>query len=470
MKSSNFLFTLFFFSLLTACSESSTEEKYLSISPAILTFSADGGTQTFKISSNTSWTVTAPDSSNFTIVPNSGNGDKNINVTIPSKIIVQEEQTKIMIKTAEGKIENLTIQQKGILLTGGTLQITNHSDFVYFNGKEGDTDSLRILCNIPWKVYGPEWIQAWNGNRWINLSPDRAIIEGGAIIKDGENTVVLYLRTNTSNNQESGLYDYIRVVPAYDNSANPVELGVVQLGKHHAVPNNVVTLANDIAWNYKCGSAVEKIYYCFADHEIKDGAIPWDSSIYSLPNDVTGYNGLNENTVYYIYTLGADGNNDTYEFYTRPYITGSSQNQPVAKIQNVSYTNSTWNWSVIKNEYCYLYSLWACVNSNYFEITDGMLALILNSKLHSNEMINDEANYYHISDVNQEYYFTTPYHIQIITWGVPANYNRLGSVIDRYRTDLHFATRSFSQDVIPSQPHSVSINKDELKKAYVRIK
>ena len=136
-----YLATFFAAFILIACSESKADDSYLNVDPGTLTFSAEGGTGNFTIKSNTNWSISM-DNSNIQVSPTNGTGDQTVQVTVPASKDIQQKETKLMIKTNNGAvIRNLNVIQEGYLLTGGTLKVTNHSNYLMMNGAKEDLDS-----------------------------------------------------------------------------------------------------------------------------------------------------------------------------------------------------------------------------------------------------------------------------------------------------------------------------------------
>ena len=233
--------------VLSACEEKETLVE-LNVTPSVVDIEVTGGTGTFEITSNTAWTVSCNDSK-IEITPTRGAGDHSVNVTLPASNSMEQHEYKVLVKTDDGKIQkNVTIKQDGRFIDGDiTLQVTNYADVVLFGGKGHTLDSLRVLSNVPWQVKGPDWLEAWNGERWVTLSQDRATIqEGETTGQDAEGTKIIYLRTVADNDSETDLFDNITITPTYDDADVKVERIAYQLGKYSIQPNIAVALADGI--------------------------------------------------------------------------------------------------------------------------------------------------------------------------------------------------------------------------------
>ena len=470
MKHVSYLCILFFFSvLLISCSEKSSDEtSYLTVTPETISFPASGGSESFKISCNTSWSITIPEGSSIWITTTNGTGDRELQISLPATKNVKETELRLLIKSADNRVANLVVKQEGMLLTGGTLDVTNHMN-VLFGGNAHDMDSVQILCNIPWKVYGPEWLEASiDGKKWTTLSSTRAMIEGGSFISEENVTELLLLRTKSTNTEEDNYQGTLKLAPAYDNTADIVELGTAQLGRHYAAANSLTVLANELVCDFKCGLDVTKIYFHISDHMIntQTEAIEWDG--YTLPNYINSWDELEEDHIYYLYVLGKDAANGYYNMTYNGYQTLSSKNQAIASIQNVNYDGSKWTWATKMNSNCVLYAMWKTYNEDYFDYTDGMLAWFLSYMMHNHGYEGEDKEYcMYTADIT--YSWKLDYHMQLVTWGAGGNGNHLAGVIDRYRSIDHYQApnRAASRHI-----HAVSAPRDidAFKKAFVRIK
>lgn len=456
-----------------SCSEKSSSDTYLNIEPNTLTFTAEGGNANFSISSNTDWSITT-DNENIQISPRSGKGDQNIQVNVPSSTDIQQKEIRLMIKTNDGSVvRNLTIIQEGYLLTGGTLKVTNHSNYLIFNGVANDIDSLVILSNGPWELRGPEWIEAYNGNRWLALSPTRAVISGNAMIESSEaRSTTILIRTASANDQELELNDLLTVSQPYSGDMK-VEITVVQLGKHAVASNMYVPLATGIATDWKCGSSVKKILSRLFEYELSETELETelnadniDSWLVSAPEEIVSWSDLQENTSYWLYTLGLDSDGLYHFTYHIQVSTASSENQAIASFKNVNYDGTKWYFEIDMNEYCKGFFLWKMMNPDTFYFSDEIIAWFFSYRMHDNELTKEHPMYRTFEHGE----ITTDNHIQLITWGVGQDGVRMSGVISRYRSIDYYETRGLGHN--EDAPRSMSVPKDILfsEKSFIKIK
>ncbi len=470
-KSVYTLLLIFSICFLFACSENgTTEDIYLTVSPSVVTIPSEGGSGEFIVSSNTSWTITT-DRPDIWISPISGTGDREVKVSIGRSQSAKQTEERLVIKSKDGSIvRNVSIQQEGILISGAILAVTNHGNILPFSGNVGDIDSLMILSNIPWQIKGPEWIEAYNGNRWVALSPNRATVQGGADAGEGNSTTKLLLRTAKQNQEEESLEDKIILSPTYDDLDMQSEIKVMQLGKHFVAPNNTIILASEIATDWKCGSDVECFVYLLSDHLLSDDEMSTEaisSWSYSLPDYVNGWSDLKEETMYYIYAFGIDKDNKYVASTITGFSTQTSKDQPLAAIKDVSLSNSIWSWNIVKNNFCNGYTLWKTTNTDWFNYSTGILAWFLNDMMHDETQMSDFK--YYSSDIKDSW--ETPYHILLLTWGWGTNTNKTSNILDRYCSKDYYEseTRSFDKSST-IKSHAVKKDVFAFRNNIVRIK
>ena len=93
---------------IVACEQEKTAT--LSLDQTALEFSAEGGSKTVKVKTNTDWTLTTDGADWYTVSPTEGSGDTDVTITLG-------EYTDVSVRTAqikfevEGHVENLAILQ-----------------------------------------------------------------------------------------------------------------------------------------------------------------------------------------------------------------------------------------------------------------------------------------------------------------------------------------------------------------------
>lgn len=451
--------------LAIGCSEDSVKAPELEVTPTTLEFPSEGGMTSFEIKSNTNWTITW-DNPDMVVSPKSGSYNKTITVSLPASSSIEELQYLIAVKPEGGVATNVRVKQAGRFISGDvTLKVNNYAGVISFGGNRQDLDSLRIMSNVPWLLYGPEWIEAWDGNRWVPLSQTNAVIKGNRTTeKDAEGTMIQRLRTKASNTGEDYKMADLVLKPAYSGTDVQVTLTALQLGRHMAVPNYIAALSDGIATDWEYGIDVKSILAYLSDEEL-DANDPGDFGE-ADPDGIAYWDSLEENTTYYLYCYGM-GSDFTSMV---PVQTGSSMNQPLAEIQNVNldFDKNEWTWQVKMNKYCSGYRMWSF--SELFDYPDIVLAWFLGLYTQDESMLSEFPLY--TTDKSFNWIMDSPQHIQVVTWAGGKGSNRYASVIDRYNstTDERYIEAPRRAANVKTSLGSITINRDDLRKSIIRIK
>ena len=162
----------------------------LEVSKNNLSFKATGGSDSFKISSNTSWTVSS-DQSWCTVNTTSGSNDGTINVTVTENKGTTARSATITVKY-ENKSVTITVSQEA-----DNVQLTVSPTSISFTENAG-SESISISSNTDWTVSSN---QSWctvspasgnsNGTVTISVSANDSTSERSATvtIKDASGSV-----------------------------------------------------------------------------------------------------------------------------------------------------------------------------------------------------------------------------------------------------------------------------------------
>ncbi len=440
MKKNQLFLVLIIGLICAACKESSNSDEVttLTVEPSSLTFSADGGSSDLTINSNTSWTITSS-KEDIMVSPLSGSGNKTVKVTVPPRNIFEQISSRVVVKSLDGKvIRNIDIIQEGILVTGGVLEISNHQGVIALYGEAQSVDSLIIRSNAPWELKGPEWIEVYDGNRWIALSQSRAMISGNATLtnEDDRGGYTLYIRTAKDNNSEENREGMLILSQPYSGNLT-CELTVIQLGYHRIFASNFVSLADGMATKFKCGPSVKSFSWYVTKENLtnEDFTEEFVSTWISGTNDphmVYYWYGLDEDTTYNIYFWVETGKSKFWN--SLWFKTGSSQNQAIAAIKNVYHDGSMWRWQIFPNELCKLFILAASDDPNLFNEPDVYIAWLIANGFPSITWRPTGTEY-------ADYWWERNQQIQIITWGGGQDGINKADVITRYITSDSNITR-----------------------------
>lgn len=372
--------------VLSAC-ETDTDS-LLTTSTTQMTFAPDGGSQVLNVESNTDWSVST-NADWIDVYPMSGNKNQSVTIKVSTTDNLLENKTTIVVRTMDGKkIVNIGVNVLGSLVkTGKYLDIRNHKTRIYLGGDEGIIDSLHVRSNMEWDIRGPEWIEAWDGDRWRPLSKDRGVIRG-------EGIKYVYIRTARDNTNEDDLEDVI-TVSEYLSGNYAYEINVSQIGSLTARPNIVATLCNGLAFDWVCGCKVDKIYFKMSKSELENN---WSHSAsednvrrefeLTSADYINSVDGMSAGTTVYLSTRCEDVNGimaHGYNSYT--LTTPQSNNLALAPITDAFIETSGLQKGKLKvvtypNEYTSKYREYATTQSNSaFDYNDPILYYIYIKKL-----------------------------------------------------------------------------------------
>ena len=149
-----------------------TAEPKVSLETNKLEFSSGSGSQTFKITSNTSWTVSS-DQAWCSVSPTSGSGDGSVTVKVDENASTAERTATFTVKSEAGD-KTVKVTQRGINPTL-SLNIDN-MEFAAGNGSKIFT----ISANTSWAVS--------SNKNWCSVSPTSGSGDGSVTVSVDENT------------------------------------------------------------------------------------------------------------------------------------------------------------------------------------------------------------------------------------------------------------------------------------------
>lgn len=450
-----------------SCSEKSSNDTVnLTVEPSSLTFSSDGGTANLTITSNTDWSITTS-SEEIKAVPSSGSGNKIVQVNVPQRKIIEQRNDKLVIKSSDGSvIHNIDIIQEGYITSGEELRVSNQGNYMAFSGKAQSLDSLKIISSAPWELRGPEWIEAYNGSRWVSLSSSRAMITGNAtLLGSNEGTTIVYIRT--ANNNQSAEDQVGELILSQQYSGNlKYNINIIQLGVYRVAPNLMSLLSDGMATNWKFGNEVESFYWTVTTkaHSAVDPTEDKNSEWVPTSSDehlVSWWTGLEENTTYNI-NICTQSRQRHWYYDSYYFKTGSSKNQALAFIENVYNDGTMWRWQVRPNERCKLFAIIGWDDPDLFYVPDVYLSWLIQSMGFPLSRLQEGNTYNSYSWKNNN-------PIQLVSWGVGKEMESTGthisSVITRYRTIDHSSVRSQYKDGSSTVVGSTTVDNESIKKS-----
>lgn len=374
--------------LAQGCSSSDEEqESYLIVNETELEFEFGGGSKSFSIESNAAWTI-VPSDDWISVTPSRGNGNQQVMVSVADQLNPVQVKGTLTIRTDDGvKVVNLSIQLNGVFANypnenEKVLRTTNISNFLFFAGKAHEEDSLVVASNIIWEIKGPEWIEAWDGERWRPLSK-----EVGAVYGMGAKTVPI--RTAARYDGEDLQSGEISLSERITGNCT-YKILAYQTGKYGVLPNKVVALSDGIGMNWKFGDGVKKVYFYVTDKTINyslltssDVKSEWRTAI---PGSGVAWSGLKENTTYTIAMTSEESlNTGVPKFFLYSAKTPSATNQPLALADNIFLIDNMWYANITMNEYVNSYVVLADKEDGYWvTFSNPLIALYIETLILNN--------------------------------------------------------------------------------------
>lgn len=152
----------------------------LTLSVNSIDFTSGGGNKTFKISSNTSWTVLC-DQTWCNISPTSGSGDGSVTVLVEENNSIAKRMATITVKSDAG---NKTVN---VTQSGATATLSLDMNSLAFESCSG-SKSFKVTSNTSWTVTSDQ--------SWCTVSPTAGSNDGSVIVSVVEN-ILNFSRTAT---------------------------------------------------------------------------------------------------------------------------------------------------------------------------------------------------------------------------------------------------------------------------------
>lgn len=344
----------------------------LSVSTSSINVDAGGGSESFQVMSNTSWSISG--GTNWCkISPQQGEGNATVYIEINECSSTESRSCTLHVRSTDGSLtQDVSVQQ-----SGAAVSLSVDKSSISFTSAQGEKETLSITANMSWTISGvPDWLNAsttsGNGNSSITLTT-----------KSANNTATA--RTSTLTVTSSSETKQVTVTQEAGLSACAVR------------PTNIVTLGTELAcdWSY---SSSTKYYYCglwkktgierMSDSEIIT-ALEEDDRC--TPNDdyVTSWSGLSENTSYVLCTLAYDNENNRGELIKQTITTKQSQGlEATASIDYVYRSDDNkMKWAVTPSGKCALYHMVSGVDvsSNAISCQGVVYAWLINNYINNNK-------------------------------------------------------------------------------------
>lgn len=329
-----------------SCSGDDDPEPTLTVGASSLTFTSEGESQSFSISSNTSWTITG-NQSWLTVSPASGSGSQNVVVYAQSNQATSPRTCILNIVTSDGSIrQSVSVEQQAatatLLVNGSTSASLN------FGSTANESQSINVTANLQWNVT--------NIPDWIRVSPS-----------NGSGNSTLSITTISENSTSSVRHATITVQSA--GAAANIEISQAA-GKPvcYVEPANITALYNQVCFELKATGKVNTFKLAWFDEselsyytekEIINAIESLDENKFA--DDYIYFpNGLDANTKYYICSIAYDEEGNAGElrkvsFKTLPYI--SYNEDAYVSLSELTYGDSGFKFTMTKEAYCDTYHM-----------------------------------------------------------------------------------------------------------------
>lgn len=303
----------------------------LDVDKSSLSFVAEGGNQTFQISSNIKWKITSSDSW-LSVNNSSGSGDASITAIAEANNTNGGRSAKLTISGAEGNVTPVTIT-----VTQEVGNITVSPTSASLLSEKGSTTNLTVTSSGKWELSGmPEWLHstAYSGV--------------------GQTTLTLTALSDNFSDEER------KVTLSFSSGAKSVSVNISQapyLAQGCKVEmSNMTLMSNGFACDLKFGSRAKGYREAFFSQS--DIASKTERDIYNLLMEKTEYEKTadftfspivdpNTTFIYCVAAYGNENNTDGSHKYgpmtMKTITTPSTTYWADMPIYGISYTSTKWS-------------------------------------------------------------------------------------------------------------------------------
>lgn len=319
--------------------EESEEPPYLEIEKTELSFDKDGGTQTFVIKSNTSWRI--EENEDWIVVsPAAQAGEAVISVTVEAQDEDAVRNGQLQIRYNDGSYQCRYIS---VIQTGVEINLEVDKKEIVLKGTIGDTAELTIQSNASWTISDKP--------SWLNLST-----------MEGKGTATVTMTTNSANKGTAEKSATMKIKSG-GKTHDVIVRQEVGLAPISVLPDEMVVLYNNVAYNITVGSETKYFYYHIYAVSDLEGVSDKDL-VFTLTRQekkdvkdkdyVYWYSNktfLAPETDYVFCSVGVDANGRIGDVSKTYFTTPAKSTTVMANIGNLSY-ESQWVWSVKRTSSC----------------------------------------------------------------------------------------------------------------------
>jgi len=350
---------------LFSCSKDNKEDNepdYVNLNTSLISIDADGGSQSFTISTKGNWIVSGG-SGWVTVSPSSGTGQGSVSIQVQTNNDLESRSCTLTVTSGTAS-SSVKVEQRGI---DAKLAVDVNS--INLGGEADASGSFNITSNTSWSIS--------TSADWLTLSSENG--NGNSSIKITANS-----RNNTSSEREA--------IINITGKGGTITVKVIQKGLLVAdcrvKPDKIVTLADAMATNWKYESNVAYYYWYIAtqsniDRMTEDElvkAVTELSGTRATPRDnyISSFRNLNPNSNYYILSVAFNSDGKRGDLVKTPFRTKSNVNQPIASFDVDSFEASSNQWSIdIKiNAAVDVYYVWPIYYDDWYDSTTAFLAWV----------------------------------------------------------------------------------------------
>lgn len=210
-----------------SCGNDDEAPTELSIDLQSISLTAEGGSQTLRVTSNTNWIVTG-NAGWLSVSPSASNGSRSIVVSATENNTTQPRTCTLVVTSEDGKATaTVNVSQPG-----KAEELAVDVNTINLQATKGSTGNLNISCNAAWTISGiPEW-----------LSISSTTGKGNA------NIVLTTQSDNASTTTRSAV---ITITSGSKTASVTVMQGNLLQADCDVSPNDIVVLADAVALDFK---------------------------------------------------------------------------------------------------------------------------------------------------------------------------------------------------------------------------
>lgn len=400
-----------------SCGNDDEAPTELSVDLQSISLTAEGGSQTLRVTSNTNWIVTG-NAGWLSVSPSASNGSRSIVVSATENNTTQPRTCTLVVTSEDGKATaTVNVSQ-----SGKAEELAVDVNTINLQATKGSTGNLNISCNAAWTISGiPEW-----------LSISSTTGKGNA------NIVLTTQSDNASTTTRSAV---ITITSGSKTVSVTVMQGNLLQADCDVSPNDIVVLADAVALDFNYGSKVKYFFTaCYTksriermtDNEIIED-LHDDSNRYSQSDDLLkSFSNLGWNSEFVICCIGYNANGEHGALTKTHFTTKNGSNQAMAYISNAKYSDSRWMCTITLNGFTKKYYSWFITDWNLHGMSDAIVAWKFQQRFKANSdkfpPAVQSGDWWWNRDANETV-------MDLMTWAIDAN-DQWSGCIDHFYAEI----------------------------------